>query len=69
MIDKLQGCDQATIDEVLEDGTTLEQLEAGYQILCPDEAEPPAEGGCNLAGVMQCMPSGGSSGDASEICR
>ena len=70
MIDKLQGCDKATIDGVLEDGTTLEQMEAGYQIMCPDEASPPPEGGCNIAGVMQCMPSSSDgSSDASEICR
>ena len=69
MIDKLRGCDQETIEGVLEEGTTIEQMEAGYQVMCPDEAGP-SESGCNLAGVMQCIPTE-DSGDNAELdpCR
>ena len=50
-------------------GTTIEQMEAGYQVMCPNEAGP-SESGCNLAGVMQCIPTEDSD-DTSEldICR
>ena len=66
MIDKLRGCDQETIESILEEDTTFEEVEAGYQLTCLDEPESD----CNFAGVRRCMPTEGS-GDTSapDPCR
>ena len=64
MIDALQGCDEATLENVLGEGTTLESMEADYEKMCAGKASD-----CDIMGVAECFaPDGGENSVDPDHC-
>ena len=50
MMDALEGCDEATLESVLGEGTSLESLQAAYEACAGN-----ADSGCDIMGVTECF--------------
>ena len=65
MIDEMQGCDEATLESVMGEGTSIESMEAEYEKLCAGNA-----GDCDIMGVTECFaPDEGENSVEPDHCR
>ena len=66
MLDALEGCDEATLESVLGEGTSLESLETAHQA-CAGNADDE----CDISAVFECpkLPTPENSQTLTVLCR